>query len=56
MAVGRAAARPVRPSTRSSRSSTPYQPPSGFASLRIVAVDAAGNKVDQQVHRAYAVR
>jgi hypothetical protein len=32
------------------------QPSSGFASLRTVAIDAASNKVDQQVLRAYALR
>ncbi len=32
------------------------QPPNGFTSLRTVAVDAAGNKVDQSVVRAYALR
>ncbi|MEV6281206.1 S8 family serine peptidase [Kribbella sp. NPDC051770] len=32
------------------------QPSSGFVSLRTVAIDAAGNKVDQRVTRAYALR
>jgi hypothetical protein len=32
------------------------QPSSGFVTLRSVAVDAAGNKVDQTIKRAYELK